>query len=1208
MAKTTTRVLAASFSLLGTLACRGSGGTAQGGGGYCQLDYHCPAGSYCSAGVCDSDCTLDNDCPSGQGCDPRGRCVSPGRVAPPPRFAGRLNANRTRLELSPRSPQGSLTLRNDGREAIERYHVLTDDPGVEVSPSEGTLPAGASVPIQVTVHSLNGHGTMLHVLSTGGKVDLPLAYYDSFAGRMEGSVTVQAPFWLGAAPFAIELSETGGAADGGVGLRGAVDGKASLLWPVNAPVEATDDGKNFFASFQMVGQPGDPVDPLFDVPVRRTIVLQGQHDPTFLLSVSGTYTEAVEWFQDVTLHVTGTFQLRRQGGVTGVTPRPAPPFQLSAGKALAGCADPKFGNTDGDSYFSDAFAFESLGDVDGYDNGMCQISTGDLPCVSPKDATCAFAAFSRDDREGGGALDVARAAATYGLLSGNDDIAKALMPVTAPGEAIGLDGEIGYLSRALTRLTQGLHGGERAPIALFISGVAASLWGSPAFSKLSSRDDVVNRRLDDVHRFGGAVAARIFAGEEELDRKARQGDGDVAFTAQALAGGALLDLGALGALLSSNDVASTLQALVGSAFPDLGVLGALLSSNEAMSSAAQQGTGGGGDGETVAGETNTMIPSLGSSFGALAGTFSNAVHGMNALGYSDSYVPFGYNPSNPEEDIYKQACESAGNATAVGTLMATAFSDEAGLKSSVAATVSATGDMHSALIALEEKELDQIIALGGEHCTPQCSSTALNDCCASGILGRDVDAMKAAQDAYTESTTRLNNDGQELAMLQQQLDALYSAQQKDLFAILTTGQQADLTTAKNSWSQLAGDGAACLEAVMGGSASVSAAGPSISGGSGLAGCSSIITALVSSSAQNQELLAEDQAQEAYTLQVGQNLVQDQAVERAIVDVLADAQEAINVNGQQGELFAAAEAQIANDQEQLSQVSNDYQEQLSVDEQPMAEKDLTFRLYRDAAAFQWAQDMRAARRAVFGVVRAYEYLAAENLGGPREAEVLAAETAEDLQAILDDVATDYDAARFGNEASWAQQREDEISLAHDILGIHGEITDPVTGQSLSEAQQFQRLLALPRNRDAQGNVALPFSTSILPGNGVFATDVAVDVITGLQASLVGSAISGRTAYVTLLQSGRGRLRATDGSIQTYALGSKTASVPAGINFDPVDDPLPLPSNSDLYSRPVDDASWTLIFDQQAEPTNAAVDVSQLTDIEFWIQHQTQTIQR
>ncbi len=170
---------------------------------------------------------------------------------------------------------------------------------------------------------------------------------------------------------------------------------------------------------------------------------------------------------------------------------------------------------------------------------------------------------------------------------------------------------------------------------------------------------------------------------------------------------------------------------------------------------------------------------------------------------------------------------------------------------------------------------------------------------------------------------------------------------------------------------------------------------------------------------------------------------------------------------------------------------------------------------------------------------------------------------------------------------------------------------MTGQVLTPAQQFQAFLALPKNLDAQGNLALAFSTDRASGGGaLFNPDVCEDRIADIKANLVSSSVNGATAYVGLTQTGQSTLVDCGQPGTTgYNLSAKTALVTAGLNLprSAEDDPS-YPPNTDLFERPVLGSSWVLSIDLHGNAANSWVDLSKLDDIELWIHHRALTVQQ
>ncbi len=227
----------------------------------CENQAQCPAGSYCQAGVCDADCNVDADCPAGQSCGSRGQC---GSSAAPSPFAGQLSVSVPSLALAVGQQSASLRVENTGTAAIDHFHAISDNPAVAVTPARGALPAGQGFTANINIKpGWSGQATV-RVLSSGGTSITSLTAQSGLVGYLRGTVDVTGPFLLGTADLALDLNG---------GLSGVVDGAASLLWPFNARVTATDDGTNATLSFTLVGDPGSDGNLTFGAQVQREVTL-----------------------------------------------------------------------------------------------------------------------------------------------------------------------------------------------------------------------------------------------------------------------------------------------------------------------------------------------------------------------------------------------------------------------------------------------------------------------------------------------------------------------------------------------------------------------------------------------------------------------------------------------------------------------------------------------------------------------------------------------------------------------------------------------------------------------------------------------------------------------------------------------------------------------------------------------------------------------
>jgi hypothetical protein len=1103
----------------------------------CEIDSQCPAGAYCSGGVCDLDCHADADCPSPKTCDARGHCVTgdgTGLVGQ----SGHLNLPVQRIVLPTGQTRATFRVENDGTDVLERFHVLSNDPAVSASPATGSLPPGTGVDVELTLGpGFTGPLRSLHVLSTGGKGTLALECHSSLAGRLEGTVTPETPAMLAPSALALEL---------GADLTGAIDGQQTLLWPLNAKVQATDDGTNFTAAFSLVGLPGSDVDPLMDVPVRRNVILVGTRDSSGL--INGSYSETLEGLaipDSGTVTVNGSFQLRRVSDATGLRTSGSPSFVPAVPSTLlddgqchgeVGCPD---AGPRGDFFFGLAFPFEQWGEESQLTGGLCQLGTQTSPvaCVDDDLAARSLAAFASEDNPTG-MWDVWRALASYGLLTGNDQLAQVLEPSLAQYQGPAVD-EVA-LNEALSALARGLHQGE-GPGGLLRSGNFVAALQDTASA--STRDVAP----DDAHRFPMLVATRLFAASEMLDRMARAGEGRLATlrASQRAAGAALIDVAAL------------------SMIPSVGL--AATPAND--------------------------VTGLAGHFSAVSRAFDRARRGLNPAGFTEGFIPFDYDPQNPTHDLFQQAAASAQN------YLVSAQQIEEQLAQSHRDFEANAAALDQALLNASSEAETDIHDLCGEGTDPQ----TLQGCGGGGKIAAAVSDMQAAQVALGESLDRLTRANLKLQLLQQQAQTELEDQTDELDALSSDGQTIALYAEHKAQEEQAAKASSLFGSILGAFADV------FDPVAFVQQIGNVVSAGVQvgmSQDDDQLALQSSLAQSDMQLQLalGQNIIRDDTLTALIFDANTDAQTAAHEIDRQTILFVGAAERAKALYDEVAQAQATW---AAKTKDLGRHRDPTFRLYRDQAGMQWDAAMQLLRKWAFLSTRAFEYTA--NTSYSSGATVFAAANARELQGYLSGLQDSYQTDQLQN--GWGQARADVISVRRDILGIDQQVRDPVTGRWLSAAEQFHQVLALPQNLDTAGNVSLKFRTSLRAGNGVFSSDVCEDRIQGMKMNLVSASLQGDTAYVSLRQVGQGELAAcAGGETVDYQLGGKTAEIPAGLNLSraALGDPA-LPASTDLYERPVSADSWILTLDTHGEPRNHWIDPSQLDDIEIWFGHTARTLQ-
>ena len=276
------------------------------------------------------------------------------------------------------------------------------------------------------------------------------------------------------------------------------------------------------------------------------------------------------------------------------------------------------------------------------------------------------------------------------------------------------------------------------------------------------------------------------------------------------------------------------------------------------------------------------------------------------------------------------------------------------------------------------------------------------------------------------------------------------------------------------------------------------------------------------------------------------------------------------------------------------------------------RDPAYRQYRDHLTTLAVDAFDHALEQLFLVTRALEYEIGMSFG--RRGDLFTLVTPAELVDYAADVEATYQ--RFIASVGNAQQRETTLSLRDQIFRFANALPDNATGGTYQPADVFHRLLADPRNRDADGNVRLTFSLSLAPDAFLFNNSLCTDKITGIRVSLVGSALGAIQPEVVLQQRGSAYLRSCtdvgpngDYAVTEYNLentiGVRRAIVQAGVNLSsPNDMSSGGPVDTEFYGRPIA-APYELIIDRNA-PANANLDLTRLDDIVLFINHETRTV--
>jgi hypothetical protein len=176
-------------------------------------------------------------------------------------------------------------------------------------------------------------------------------------------------------------------------------------------------------------------------------------------------------------------------------------------------------------------------------------------------------------------------------------------------------------------------------------------------------------------------------------------------------------------------------------------------------------------------------------------------------------------------------------------------------------------------------------------------------------------------------------------------------------------------------------------------------------------------------------------------------------------------------------------------------------------------------------------------------------------------------------------------------------------AREMLGITGPRTDEVTGQVLTEGDQFRQIVLRHQYLDLSGGVGIEFPTSLAEGNGLWSTDVCRDRIDSVQAELVGDFLGDAEAQVNIALDGVGVMRdCSRDEIVPWSFGTGDASSAIAVVQAGVNTPGTAPPNTSLFGQPVARSRWRVFIPGPTRaPSNADVRLTDLEDVVLVIRH-------
>ncbi|HEX4476890.1 MAG TPA: hypothetical protein VH142_17495 [Polyangiaceae bacterium] len=270
----------------------------------------------------------------------------------------------------------------------------------------------------------------------------------------------------------------------------------------------------------------------------------------------------------------------------------------------------------------------------------------------------------------------------------------------------------------------------------------------------------------------------------------------------------------------------------------------------------------------------------------------------------------------------------------------------------------------------------------------------------------------------------------------------------------------------------------------------------------------------------------------------------------------------------------------------------------IDDSPL--RDPSYRLLEDRDALAAMRSRADLQKWLYLAGRALEYQLNQDFDDALGEAVLNVFDVQEANRLKDCLSATFSEASLALGSTNAYTTEMSV---RKLLGIGGSITDGVTGEQLSEADQFRRLLLENQNLDGNGGVGIQFSSSLDPNNGLWPSTRCDDRITTVEAELVGDFLGDNDAEVDLTLDGGGVLRGCDGERLVNWSTSGNASIQAGVNSYGT---APAPNDS-LHGLSVASAKWTVsIPGPSAAPSNADVDLSKLDDVVIRVHHEARPI--
>jgi hypothetical protein len=1139
----------------------------------CELSADCPDGTYCDLGECIQECHVADPCadPVASTCLPRGRCAQSADAPsdPPPSDVSlaRVAAGVDVLTVGAGEAMAMLGFTAEPADEEVRYRVVSRVPWLRVREARGAFTGALAVSFEVDREGLavGVHTGSVVLRTTAGDVTVPVQLTQSLTGVYQGELRYETPRELGAVPLRVELLDRGGFVD----FRVLAD--ESPTFPRAAGAQATAT-----ASFSgSSSSDGARLDGSIVQSFRAAELGEGSviardvgRDLHFMLSptasggLSGTFSERWVGLFPAGVEVGGSLVLARMQepprDFTTTLPGALPPNPSARPPALVSACTRRCASSStvaelracGEALLEDATRFEGTA------------------IVAP-----------------GSAMTGGRG---YESLSTLCEAELADSDFASPNATRAECFHAGNYTCALTLLEHAAERGDSAAAGLVgeavarRSGVAMLLlnerlveaFGAPYVSDAAGVESVVEHALDAGREHSQDALAELFAPHV---LEALRGTSPAVAASRDYRGLRLLAQLVARDRLAADEATSLRIRVRPATRPD--------TREELHAQALDLLLGLVALSTIERAEEAPASPELGLFAEALTDLGRRSLQAgerIDPLGLPAGFVPFVYEPTSMSSN-YEQV------SALFAPIIATAVTDEMVADSAVRAFEVNEEQLRRELDAVA----DQAASRQADICGPgEGAFTADLEHCGERGVGRLAEALAVREEAANAIQVAHARFEALLAraQIQRQRAARVRGIREETIAFLD--QTNDQINARETE-------AVVIEAVQ--TALSLAANAQVWNGGASVGLG--VASGVLEGVQGLLRLAQQQLRQAQELRVREDEAEVEWLNAmyALQEMMVgEAELALEIV--QATLRAVTAAvPIATLRAEVAQLEAE-RVVLEVRATGSLANDPAFRVLRSRAIERATQSRDSAIVGAYLMARAFEFETNADLGAI-ETTLVPALRALDVQRFAQ-TCLGESLARFRAAYGGRQTFSDEVSLREDVLGIRGPVVDEVTGEVVSEAEQFRRLLLAPSNLGADGTVELRFSTSLNPGNGLFSTGVCNDQIARLQVRLIGDGLGDDQARVILVQGGVSTQRGCESRrggagdvLRGYELAERRAEVQAGVNVLPTSAP-----DTQLAGRSVAASEWRLAIPPGDEaPANADVDVTRIDDIVIRIEH-------